>query len=108
MNTIETKIVRKTLDETDAAGWCMCGIDDGDGFRTIQGTDALIAELNDLDEAHVIFKKDGQRRQWARFIFDNGNHGLDVVCDHTCGNESFNLAMAKVGEYTDHLERVER
>lgn len=96
MNHIETEIVKASIREAEVAGFELRNLYDGDTTQRCVHEDAACELLNDLDEGYLhFFNPTNKRKAWARFIFDNGNGGRDVMCDYSDVTKAFSDAMVR-------------
>jgi hypothetical protein len=91
---IECRIVNRLLKDAKEAGYTLT-IAEYEGEKTPD----LKAALFNLDEAHLLFAKNGQRCGWVFLVF--GNSGYDLISDYTVNLEDF---LKGVNDLADKLE----
>ena len=92
---MELSIVNSILARMGSEGYTAT-IPEYDG----EPTPDLKAALFNLDEAHLVLRKNGQRCGWIYLVF--GNSGWDLISDYTTNLERF---LKPVLDLSDELER---
>ena len=99
----ELKIMRKVIADGLKLGYRMNVDNGGDEEELPKPSDdiaAIIGAMRQTDDENLIFYKDGKRSGWVRFIYSNGNGGLDVICDYTVKLEP---VMKEVNTMVDEM-----
>jgi hypothetical protein len=82
MNANEILIIKSIIEYTIAKGFVM-SINDGEEDTVDFSNDKsfLLMSLDTTGEDYLFFHDGLHQLGWMRFIYGNGNDGLDVICD---------------------------
>lgn len=85
--SLELRIVHKVINDAKETGYKL-EINEYEKDEYEQYKDwGIVGMLFNLDDAHLLFSKDGKSCGWVRFVF--GNDGYDVISDYTINLEDF-------------------
>lgn len=105
MNTVEKLIAAYVADRLVNADFELA-LDDGEetGERTTK-VERVVSAMGEVEDERLLVYVIGQPEPfaWVRFIYGNGNSGLDVVCDYTTNIEH---VMSRVSGYVDGMEAM--
>jgi hypothetical protein len=80
---MDEQIVRKVVTDAIGAGYVLT-VDDY-GVKNSNDVESIISDLHAVDQAGLLFIKDGRQIGWVNFIF--GECGWDVIQDYTTNLE---------------------
>jgi hypothetical protein len=102
--SIETQIIQATVNALRAHGYLL-GVNDGEVTTIKRSVDVreVLRAMRTTDEDYLLVYSSMTRARigWVRFIYGNGNDGLDVISDYTVNLEPI---MVKITEMINEYE----
>jgi hypothetical protein len=109
MNIIEKEIILKIINDLHKFDWMLHSYYDGEELVRVSKSSILMDELNQLEMSTIYFMKhpDGQMLQGVTLIFNNGNHGIDLITDYHCKYSDFGNTIDNVCSWADEMDWCE-